>query len=333
MKRLLTTLLCIIMACGSTLYAQEIRQFINCYMEFGLYENNHYSKYILSDIHTIDSLEYKKESNGRYCYRQDGNKVYCYTVAENKESLVMDFGLEVGDTFALYDGLNVTVELISDTVMHKSSCKVLYLRGIEQPRFTDVWIEDIGSLRYGINPPQTGETHLISVEDDEMIYRFNFLTDSACGMYVRYGKVVDEWEWDWNEYEAAQANRRLTFDLRNDTLYIGGYIADYCIGSTYFLFIENVGEIHIGEIKPPGFAEADCISVYAIDVKVPGFTQERYTVRFGSITAAVTQKGTSMDLIIEEESVKSPYYDLMGRKVTHPTRGIYIKDGRKVVIE
>ena len=28
-----------------------------------------------------------------------------------------------------------------------------------------------------------------------------------------------------------------------------------------------------------------------------------------------------------------PYYDLMGRKVTHPTRGIYIKDGRKVVIE
>lgn len=29
----------------------------------------------------------------------------------------------------------------------------------------------------------------------------------------------------------------------------------------------------------------------------------------------------------------SPYYDLMGREVAHPTRGIYIKDGRKVVIE
>ena len=29
----------------------------------------------------------------------------------------------------------------------------------------------------------------------------------------------------------------------------------------------------------------------------------------------------------------SPYYDLMGRKVAHPTRGIYIKDGRKVIVE
>ena len=29
----------------------------------------------------------------------------------------------------------------------------------------------------------------------------------------------------------------------------------------------------------------------------------------------------------------TPYYDLMGRKVTNPTRGIYIKDGRKVVIK
>ena len=28
----------------------------------------------------------------------------------------------------------------------------------------------------------------------------------------------------------------------------------------------------------------------------------------------------------------TPYYDLMGREVTHPTRGIYIKDGRKVMI-
>ena len=28
----------------------------------------------------------------------------------------------------------------------------------------------------------------------------------------------------------------------------------------------------------------------------------------------------------------SPYYDLMGREVAHPTRGIYIKDGRKVIV-
>ena len=29
----------------------------------------------------------------------------------------------------------------------------------------------------------------------------------------------------------------------------------------------------------------------------------------------------------------TPYYDLMGRPVATPTRGIYIKDGRKVILK
>ena len=32
-------------------------------------------------------------------------------------------------------------------------------------------------------------------------------------------------------------------------------------------------------------------------------------------------------------NVSSPYYDLMGRPVANPTRGIYIKDGRKVILK
>ena len=31
-------------------------------------------------------------------------------------------------------------------------------------------------------------------------------------------------------------------------------------------------------------------------------------------------------------STDAPYYDLQGRPVAHPTRGIYIRDGRKVVM-
>ncbi|MBR5842126.1 MAG: substrate-binding domain-containing protein [Bacteroidaceae bacterium] len=36
---------------------------------------------------------------------------------------------------------------------------------------------------------------------------------------------------------------------------------------------------------------------------------------------------------VTQDNAPTPYYDLMGRPVTHPTRGIYIKDGRKVVIK
>lgn len=33
-----------------------------------------------------------------------------------------------------------------------------------------------------------------------------------------------------------------------------------------------------------------------------------------------------------EEMITTPYYDLQGRPVESPTRGIYIKDGKKVII-
>ena len=39
---------------------------------------------------------------------------------------------------------------------------------------------------------------------------------------------------------------------------------------------------------------------------------------------------TSVSPIVNDEN-ESTYYDIQGRKVAHPTRGIYIKDGRKVV--
>ena len=29
----------------------------------------------------------------------------------------------------------------------------------------------------------------------------------------------------------------------------------------------------------------------------------------------------------------TPYYDLMGRPVANPTRGIYIKDGKKIAVD
>ena len=41
--------------------------------------------------------------------------------------------------------------------------------------------------------------------------------------------------------------------------------------------------------------------------------------------------GNRVDMVKVESSTS--YYDLQGRKVTNPTRGIYIKDGKKVVIE
>lgn len=42
---------------------------------------------------------------------------------------------------------------------------------------------------------------------------------------------------------------------------------------------------------------------------------------------------TAIDSIIIPTTNDAPYYDLQGRKVAHPTRGIYIRNGRKVIVK
>ena len=38
-------------------------------------------------------------------------------------------------------------------------------------------------------------------------------------------------------------------------------------------------------------------------------------------------------LVVSREEENAPYYDLQGRKVEHPSKGIYIHGGKKVLIK
>lgn len=329
------------------IYSREILPFVDKCRGFMLYENAECSYYTLYGECTIEGIDYIKENTGRYCYRQDGDKVYCYSFAEGKESLVMDFGLDVGDVFTLYEGCNVVVEQKNDTLLTcwdvQMTCKKLLLRGVERPDFTDTWIEGIGSLHYGINPPKAEETYLLHSSlyigegnkdySDYRTFIFEFHKDDLCATMVTLGEEIYEDAFsDHNEYmEAFYEDKLLTLDLRNDTLHIGGYIGTYCEQSLYFLIEEGVGTIHITSIPFPLDLEADCFSINRIDANFPGFTQDSYTVNFWGRTYQISRSETSL-ATLEQENEDVPYYDLQGRKVTNPTRGVYIKDGRKVVI-
>ena len=56
--------------------------------------------------------------------------------------------------------------------------------------------------------------------------------------------------------------------------------------------------------------------------------------QYGNASDWVMKKITlmSVDTITAPDTPDTPYYDLQGRKVAHPTRGIYIKDGKKVIL-
>lgn len=328
------------------IYSREILPFVDKCRGFMLYESNECSYYTLYGECTIDGVDYIKEGEGRYAYRQDGDKVYCYSFAEGKESLVMDFGLEVGDIFTLYEGFDVVVEQKSDTLLAcwnaQMTCKRLLLRGVEQPDFTDTWIEGIGSLRYGINPPKAEDTYLLHsslyMEEckdycDYCTFIFDPQKDDLYATMVTLGEEIYEDAFsDHNEYmEAFYEDKLLTLDLRNDTLHIGGYIGTYCEQSLYLLIEEGVDTIYIMSIPFPLDPEADCLSINRIDANFPGFTQDSYTVNFWGRIYQISRSETSLT-IVEQKNEDAPYYDLQGRKVVNPTRGIYIKGGRKVVI-
>lgn len=58
-----------------------------------------------------------------------------------------------------------------------------------------------------------------------------------------------------------------------------------------------------------------------------------YTSANGIYLLDVDAVETSISAIKDGPSAITPYYDLQGRKVANPTRGIYIKDGKKIAVD
>lgn len=58
-----------------------------------------------------------------------------------------------------------------------------------------------------------------------------------------------------------------------------------------------------------------------------------YTSANGIYLLDVDAVDTSIPAMKNEEMITTPYYDLQGRPVESPTRGIYIKDGKKIAVD
>ena len=74
----------------------------------------------------------------------------------------------------------------------------------------------------------------------------------------------------------------------------------------------------------------------SVDVHIPGFKAGTYQVGIkGQEHVTLVCPGTDCirSLDNDRHESKNDTYDLMGRRVTNPRRGIYIQDGRKVVVK
>ena len=134
-----------------------------------------YTEYTLHDGKIIDDIQFmeiyqrtrqnelpkfeKWSTNNEYLGEQD-RKVYLYNEASQQKLQVMDFSLNVGDTYRQYnwdssdDCEDFVVRDVSTVVIEKSTdktprkCLSLSRSGSEE--ISEVWIEGVGSLTGGI---------------------------------------------------------------------------------------------------------------------------------------------------------------------------------------
>lgn len=329
--------LCLLMFMTTTvLFAQDNDKAFSFGDEWMVYTKNGEEWTFLREKTIINGLTYRPDFDRKFCYRQDGDKIYRYSVLEDKELLVIDYGLQVGDIFPLCEGLSLQVEDVSDTTivffdwdegtLDSTVCKRLHLKGVEHPQFKDEWVEMFGSMRYGINPPTKAEdfsqSHLMYATFGGFIHMCDFSLQDVWGMEAILGEEYPR----SNEYVEIEP---LVITLRNDSLHIGGYIRNDCAGPLYILFEKGTDEIALSTYELP--LDADCYSFFKVDISLPGFSKDKYIIKYKNRTFEVIQGDVLIDLVQSEPNI-TPYYDLQGRPVAHPTRGIYIKEGKKVVI-
>ena len=276
----------------------------------GYQDNGAVFSYGLSDTIVLGETTYFKRSGDSIYYRQDAQKVYRYNVNTATETLVFDFGLNVGDNFKLYEDCEMVVESVSDTNVVNiifseekyDNQRVLRLRGAEDASITDIWVEGIGSLRYGIERP----THAEDIKSQALAYcevfesyNAKFLVDigNIRGAGVDLGQEIDPGIIE--SIDPISNTDFLKFRLVNNTLHVGGYISCNC-GMEIYLAAKDMGnsiELEMYEMAP----YADCYSLYAIDISFPEFTGEKYDVTFMGKKIATVEKERLTEITCREE--------------------------------
>ena len=279
----------------------------------------------------------------RLFYRQEDDKVYCLTEPGKQELQILDFGLKAGDAFDAADGERFTVV---GTGASTDYLERMYGIGEEKPRMLrlrseqtgeeDVWIEGVGSTQWGIAPPcvMQGVSTFDGTPDKAQVFQAVLHKDIGILDYL-----ADVSEEDYKlavYYPGAERDKEdagLTYSFSADTLCISGV---FCPTSTFGPeCVEcKVTDGNVLALVYYGFHVLTTNRKYReINIKIPGFKPGTYYVyNTGDVPEELTcPDGTDGIGKMREEENPDIFYDLAGRRTAHPAKGVYIRQGRKVV--
>ena len=280
-----------------------------------------------------------------YAYREEDGKLYEYSIKDKNERLVFDTNLKTGDKLVLAEGFSVVVEALSDTAViygleHEFdeeadtaylNCRRWHLRGVENPEYTDTWVEHIGSMKHGLHffDPEK-ETRLMyswSTHPDYLTFTNTFNLGKYWSFGLQMGKK--------NPDQFSTAKTALQYENKNGTLHIKGVLKNDTGPCHVLMTIENESTIRLSTWDLPPFA--DGYYEYFVDFTLPGvFTKDSYQI---SLDGQSVQKADGPLALphLSDEKAAEIWYDLRGRRVAAPEseslpEGIYISKDKKVLI-
>lgn len=283
-----------------------------------------------------DSYRFRKEPynpiKSKYGYRMDNKKIYIYDfnldniVADVlKESLAFDFTLSAGEKFTTINGVEWVVESVKDTLVNVSvkgkgdaiSKKLLNVRSADG-KYTDKWLEDFGSF----------SNHFMIRSMENIAYSQTLFMEYGYGEYLAREFSDDPLfghDTGWMEIEPNAEVCSHTETYSDGSLAVEDVRHEYEHRMYRCFYREGdfIRTLCSWELKPhvdydDRFLSKDVFVFHGLPEPANRYEIELYAVLPTGINSA------------SSENMRAAMYDLQGRRLnSHPTKGLYLCDGKK----
>ena len=227
-------------------------------------------------------------------FREENRKVYFFDSDQQKEYLMFDFSLNLGDTYETYsyeDGKVVTYKVMSvgdclegpevyryeydeevdSLIKHHRYLRKWIVSPTDDASLQKTWIEGVGSLEGPLANLYDEQDFLAYVDSryGDIYLPFSFyekLNRSMHGCHLPTGSKDDN---------SGSKHHELTYELEGDRLHVYGKVYTQCGPNNYAYFLERETDdplthrisFWIQEVEPL----ADCVALQTTDFYVPGF--------------------------------------------------------------
>ena len=289
-------------------------------------------------------------------YRSDGNRIYRYDDENEKDILMYDFDLSPGDEVKDGDGNRYKVleiirvgDLTEHTTLNED-LRVFKLQGLDTPVKDDMWIEKVGSVKFGLlresDFSDTTDCHLLffNYYSVNPVIAFALNYDNFKSMpFKKSFPYKESFYTEEQEKEIMEwiVHEKMDFEFIRDSLNIKG--RSYMHKDPFDImecFINGTTiNVDIQQVHGLGDIVANDMTNYGYDVKIPGFKPGTYDIIYYEDNQKKDTTITCLGSVTVIENVQensflmhsNPIYDLSGRRLKQlPERGIYIQNGKVI---